>query len=197
MNKVMQKHFGRIFVMSGPSGSGKTTLHQKLLLDKKIKKRLVKTISATTRKKRAGERHGQHYLFLTEKQFLNNIKKGYFLEWQKVFTDYYGTPKAQAEKILKTGKNILLCIDVKGAKIVFKAFKDAVGLFIKAPSLSILKKRLQKRGTESAQALARRLDIARREMKEAKHYRYLVVNTDVKKAVQKLKRIVIEELKAG
>jgi len=193
----MQKHFGRIFVMSGPSGSGKTTLHQKLLLDKKIKKRLVKTISATTRKKRAGERHGQHYLFLTEKQFLNNIKKGYFLEWQKVFTDYYGTPKAQAEKILKTGKNILLCIDVKGAKIVFKAFKDAVGLFIKAPSLSILKKRLQKRGTESAQALARRLDIARREMKEAKHYRYLVVNTDVKKAVQKLKRIVIEELKAG
>ena len=193
----MQKHFGRIFVMSGPSGSGKTTLHQKLLLDKKIKKRLVKTISATTRKKRAGERHGQHYLFLTEKQFLNNIKKGYFLEWQKVFTDYYGTPKAQAEKILKTGKNILLCIDVKGAKIVFKAFKDAVGLFIKAPSLSILKKRLQKRGTESAQALARRLDIARREMKEAKHYRYLVVNTDVKKAVQKLKRIVIEELKTG
>lgn len=193
----MQKHFGRIFVMSGPSGSGKTTLHQKLLLDKKIKKRLVKTISATTRKKRAGERHGQHYLFLTEKQFLNNIKKGYFLEWQKVFNDYYGTPKAQAEKILKTGKNILLCIDVKGAKVVFKAFKDAVGFFIKAPSLSILKKRLQKRGTESAQALAHRLDIARREMKEAKHYRYLVVNTDVKKAVQKLKRIVIEELKVG
>jgi guanylate kinase len=191
----MQKQQGRIFVMSGPSGSGKTTLHHQLLLDKKIRKYLVKTVSVTTRKKRPGESQGKHYLFLSEKQFLQNIKKGYFLEWQKVFTDYYGTPKAQVEKILKTGKSILLCIDVKGARVVFKAFKDAVGLFIKAPSLESLKKRLQKRGTESAQALAYRMDIARREMKEAKRYRYIVVNKDVKKAAQRLKSIVNKELR--
>lgn len=182
-------------MMSGPSGSGKTTLHHKLLLDKKISRYLVKTISATTRKKRAGEKHGKHYLFLTKRDFLQRIKKGFFLEWQKVFADHYGTPKAQAEKILKGGKNILLCIDVKGAKVVFKHFKDAVGIFVKAPSLAILKKRLQNRGTETKKATDLRLSTARREMKEAKRYTYIIVNDDIQRAVGEIKHIICKELK--
>jgi len=194
LNKDMQRHLGRIFVMSGPSGSGKTTLHRKLLLDKKLSHFLVKTVSATTRKKRVGEEHGKHYLFLTEKDFLQRIKKGYFLEWQKVFTDYYGTPKAQAEKLLKSGKSILLCIDVKGAKVVFKNFKSAVGIFIKAPSFKALKQRLVRRGTETKKAMERRLATARREMKEARRYSHVVVNDNVQRAVQEIKRIVNQEL---
>jgi len=186
---------GRIIVISGPSGSGKTTLHQQLLLDKKIGRYLVKTVSATTRIKRPGEKNGKQYLFFNEKQFLQGIKNGYFLEWQKVFTNYYGTPKQQTEKILKSGKNVLLCIDVKGAKTVFKAFKDVVSIFIKAPSLDILKKRLENRKTENKKSIGLRLRIARREMKEIKRYQHVVVNDDVKKAVQRLKKIVNQELK--
>ncbi len=181
-------------MMSGPSGSGKTTLHHKLLLDKKIKKYLVKMVSATTRKKRVGEKHGKHYLFLDKKDFLQRIQKKYFLEWQKVFVDYYGTPKSQAEKILRSGKNVLLCIDVKGAKVVFKHFKDAIGIFIKAPSLAILKKRLAKRGTETKKAMDLRLLVARREMKEARRYAHVVINDDVQRAVKEIKRIVYKEL---
>ena len=181
--------------MSGPSGAGKTTLHQKLLLDRTMKKHLVKIVSATTRKKRPGERPGQHYVFLTKAQFAQNIRKGYFLEWQKVFTDHYGTPKAAAEKILRSGKSVLLCIDVKGARVVFKAFKDAVGLFVTAPSFAALKERLQLRQTEDAWALKRRLAVARQETKEARRYDYVVVNRKIARAVYELKQIIKKELK--
>lgn len=184
---------GKIFVLSGPSGSGKTTLHHALLLDKSVKKILVKTISATTRLPRPGEKHKVHYLFFSKKSFETRIRKGYFLEWQKVFTDYYGTPKAQAQKVLRSGKNVLLCIDVKGAKVVFKLFPDAVGIFVKAPTWCVLKKRLQGRGTEGKKIVEYRLAIARREMKEAKRYHYVVVNDRIAQAVKQLKEILQKE----
>lgn len=186
---------GKIFVLSGPSGSGKTTLHNSLLRDKKISQKLVKLVSATTRKRRGKEKSGKHYLFFTKKDFLSCAKRGYFLEWQKVFTDYYGTPKVNAEKVLKTGKNVLLCIDVKGAKVIFRKRKDAVGIFIKAPSVAALKTRLKKRGTEDASTVSRRLAVAKQELKEAKRYRYVVVNDKLSKAVSKLKNIIKKELK--
>jgi guanylate kinase len=186
---------GKILVLSGPSGSGKTTLHNCLLKDRKIKARLVKVVSATTRKKRVGEKQGKQYWFFTKKQFLARKDQGYFLEWQKVFSDYYGTPKAQAEKILKRGKNVLLCIDVKGARVVFKNFKNAVGIFIKAPSAAALKNRLAARGTENAKTMKHRLAVAQQEMKEAKRYRYVVVNDRIQKAVGRLKKIMNKELR--
>jgi guanylate kinase len=184
---------GKIFVLSGPSGSGKTTLHNKLLLDKKIRKCLVKTVSATTRLPRPGEKNKVHYLFFSKKIFQARIKTGYFLEWQKVFRDYYGTPKAQAERILRSGKNILLCIDVKGARAVFGLFSDAVGIFVKTSSLNVLRKRLQGRGTESKDIVAHRLTVARQELKEAKRYHYVVVNDRAQRAVKELKNIIIKE----
>ncbi|HOD12877.1 MAG TPA: guanylate kinase [Candidatus Omnitrophota bacterium] len=185
---------GKIFVLSGPSGSGKTTLHNALLCDKKTRKSLIKTISATTRLPRAGEKNKVHYLFFSKKLFQSRIKKGYFLEWQKVFNDYYGTPKAQAKRVLRAGRSVLLCIDVKGAKVVFDLFPDAVGIFVKAPSLDALRKRLQGRGTEGKKVIAHRLAVARKELKEAKRYRYVIVNDQIKKAVKELKSIVEQEL---
>jgi len=186
---------GKIFVLSGPSGSGKTTLHDHLFRDKRLRKKLVKLISVTTRKKRAGEIAGKHYLFFTKKDFLQRVRRGYFLEWQKVFTDYYGTPKLAVDKTLKSGKNVLLCIDVKGAKVVFKKCPEAVGIFVKAPSSAVLKERLSNRGTEDASALRHRLAVAQREMKEAKRYNYVVVNDKISKAVAALKKIIRKEVR--
>lgn len=186
---------GKIFVLSGPSGSGKTTLHNHLLRDQRLRKKLVKLVSVTTREKRAGEKAGKHYLFFGKRDFLQRTKRGYFLEWQKVFTDYYGTPKLAVDKTLKSGKNVLLCIDVKGAKIVFKKCPEAVGIFVKAPSSAVLKQRLSRRGTEDIKAVRRRLSVAQQEMKEAKRYDYVVVNDKISKAVAALKKIIQKELR--
>ncbi len=93
-------------------------------------------------------------MFLSTKMFEERIKKGYFLEWEKVFDHYYGTPKKQALKLLKKGINVLLCIDVKGAKTVAREFPQALKIFIKAPSMKILERRLKARGSESRESLS-------------------------------------------
>lgn len=180
----------KMVVISGPSGCGKTTLHKALLAAPLFKGKLVKSISATTRSRRPGERHGRDYLFLSRRMFEDRIKKGYFLEWEKVFNHYYGTPKRQALNLLKKGVNVLLCIDVKGAKNVAREFPDAVKVFIKAPSLKVLEARLKARGSETQESLATRLKVARKELKEAGNYDYVVINADLKKAQETLRNIV-------
>src|SRR5881392_3567491 len=105
---------GKIIIISGPSGSGKTTLHKMLLESTKLKEKLVKSISVTTRPMRGGEKEGRDYIFVSVLKFQYKIKAGHFLEWQKVFDNYYGTPKKNVRDLLKAGKNVLLCIDVKG-----------------------------------------------------------------------------------
>jgi guanylate kinase len=142
-NKAQLTPKAKIVIISGPSGCGKTTLHKALLLSPLFKGKLVKSISATTRKKRPGERPGRDYLFLSTKTFEEKIEKGYFLEWEKVFDHYYGTPKKHALDLLKKGVNVLLCIDVKGAKNVAREFPQALKIFIKAPSMKILEARLK------------------------------------------------------
>src|SRR5450631_2999529 len=102
-NKAPSSYKARIVIISGPSGCGKTTLHKALLLSPLLKGKLVKSISATTRNKRPGERQGRDYLFLSTGVFEERIKKGYFLEWERVFDHYYGTPKTQALNLLKKG----------------------------------------------------------------------------------------------
>jgi len=184
----------RIVIISGPSGCGKTTLHKALLESPLVKGKLVKSISATTRQKRPGERPGRDYLFLSTKVFESRIQKGYFLEWEKVFDHYYGTPKKQALSLLKKGVNVLLCIDVKGAKTVAKEFPQALTVFIKAPSMKILASRLKARGSESKESLSLRLKIASKELKEAKKYDHVVINADLKKALGSLQKIICIEL---
>jgi len=136
---------GKIFIISGPSGSGKTTLYKQLLSGGK---RLVKSISFTTREMRPGEKCGKDYVFVSRKMFLYKERSGHFLESEKVFGNYYGTPYKNVRELLAVGKNVLLCIDVKGAKTVCRKFPQTVRIFIKAPSLKDLKKRLEKRLTE-------------------------------------------------
>jgi guanylate kinase len=187
----------RVVIISGPSGCGKTTLHKALLANPRMKGKLVKSISATTRPKRPGERAGRDYLFLSIKMFEERIKKGYFLEWEKVFDHYYGTPKKHALDLLKKGINVLLCIDVKGAKTVRQGFPQALKIFIKAPSLKILEARLKARGSESRASLGLRLKVARKELKEARFYDHVVINADLNKALRTLQQIVCKDLGIG
>ena len=197
LNKASQFPKAKIVIISGPSGCGKTTLHKALLASPLLKGKLVKSISATTRNKRPGERPGRDYLFLSTEIFEQRIKKGYFLEWERVFDQYYGTPKKQALILLKKGVNVLLCIDVKGAKTVAGEFPDALKIFIKAPSMKVLEGRLTARGSESKESLEIRLKVARRELKEAKNYDHVVINADLNKALGELQQIVYRELRIG
>lgn len=185
---------GRIVIISGPSGSGKTTLHKMLLESPRLKGELVKSISATTRDQRPGEQDGRDYLFITPKMFRYKIQAGHFLEWQRVFDNYYGTPKKVVRELLCAGKNVLLCIDVKGAKVVHRMFPDALSVFIKAPSMSVLKQRLDCRAQDSSESRALRLKVARLELREAKNYNFQIVNDRLDVAYRQLEKIIMGAL---
>ena len=194
LNKAISTTKARIVIISGPSGCGKTTLHKALLINPLLKGKLVKSFSATTRSKRPGERDGRDYLFLNTETFEQRIKKGYFLEWERVFDNYYGTPKQQALNLLKKGINVLLCIDVKGAKTVAQEFPGALKIFVKAPSMKVLEARLMARASETKESLSLRLKVARKELKEAKHYDHVIINADLNKALDELQQIVCHDL---
>lgn len=185
---------GRIIILSGPSGSGKTTLYQKLLKSSVFKGKLVKSISATTRSPRKGERNGKDYLFLSKEEFLTKKKKGLFLESMKVFDNYYGTPKENVKDALKKGKNVLLCIDVQGAAFIRKKCKNALMIFVKTPTLKDLENRLQNRATENSKSLELRLKIAEKELKQASEYDHIVVNDVLARAYRELAKILREEI---
>ncbi len=193
-NNAKKKRKGRIVIISGPSGSGKTTLHERLLSCKKMKKVLVKSISATTRPPRKGEKNGRDYFFLSEKMFLYKKHAGHFLESERVFLYYYGTPNKNVQDHLKSGRNVLLCIDVKGAKTVWRKHPRTLKIFIKAPSLDVIQKRMKKRATESDKDLALRLSTARKELKEAKKYDYVIVNDELNRAAKELETVILKEL---
>ncbi len=197
MKKVMSrqragvKHGGLLLVLSAPSGAGKTTvIHQLLRRDK----RLVKSISWTTRKPRHGERNGKDYFFVSRKQFLSAIRRNGFLEWAKVYREYYGTPKSYVQDKLAHGKDVVLVIDTRGAKQVRRS-RPNVLVFLKAPSLAVLKSRLKGRNSESKSQLAARIHEARYEMKQARWYDYQVVNRTVSQAVRDIKKILEKERK--
>ena len=185
---------GKIFILSGPSGSGKTTLYKKLLASRKLAGKLVKSVSMTTRPRRVGEKHGRDYLFADEKAFLNMKKKDQFLESQKVFDNFYGTPRRSVEKLLAQGKNVLLAIDVKGAKVVSRKFPKAYKIFIKAPSWNDLKKRLEGRGSEHKDSVQLRLKTASQELKEARNYDYVVINDRLAHAFKELETFVLTKI---
>ncbi|MBL8014317.1 MAG: guanylate kinase [Candidatus Omnitrophica bacterium] len=185
---------GRIVIISGPSGSGKTTLYKMLLESPRLKGNLVKSISATTRSSREGEKHGREYLFISLKMFQHKINAGHFLESQKVFDNYYGTPKKVVKDLLAQGKHVLLCIDVKGAKVVQKIFPNAITVFIRTRSLSVLKRRLESRGQDDPDSRELRLKIARSELKEAKLYDFQIINDRLDVAYKQLEDFVANAL---
>ena len=185
---------GRVIILSGPSGAGKTTLHDLLLKAPRFSGRLIRSISATTRKPRGQERHGREYLFLSKAMFEHKIKTGQFLEWMKVFDNYYGTPMKNVRDALKRGKHVLLCIDVKGAAVVRKKIPDALMVFVKTSTLKELRCRLEGRGTDTPASVSLRLRTAREELKEASQYDVVIVNNKLEVAFNELKAALSKSL---
>jgi guanylate kinase len=184
---------GKLFVISASSGTGKTTLARELL---KEDKNLVASISYTTRPPRSNEHNGADYFFVTKKEFLDKKKKSGFLEWANVFGRFYGTPKAEVEEHLRRGRDVLLLIDVQGAKKIKRTRPDAVFIFLAPPSKEELKKRLEKRGTESKQEINRRYKVATTELKELNDLAlcdYRIVNRYIPRALEVLEGIIRAE----
>lgn len=191
---MKNKKKGKIIILSGPSGSGKTTIHEKALLSKKLKGKVSRSVSMTTRKKRQGEKNRRDYFFISAKMFLYKVRAGHFLEWARVFDHYYGTPLKHVRDLLKSGKSVLLCIDVQGARQVMKRCPEAVSIFIKPPSMEELKRRLVKRGTEEEKTLVMRLNMADKEMKEAKRYSRIVTNSVLSAACREVEQFILQEI---
>ncbi len=174
---------GKLIIVSGPSGVGKTTvlrqLYETCLLP------LEPSVSATTRPNRPGEVDGQSYYFLDADDFQQRRQAGDFLECIEVFGHghWYGTLRAPVESALATGKWIVLEIDVEGADEVLKHYPDAITIFIHPGSLEELERRLRGRGTETEDALARRLEVASRELAAADRYRQTVINQTIDQTV--------------
>ena len=186
---------GRLFVLSGPSGVGKSTLVRR------IRKRLPDlhySVSATTRRQRAGEIDGVHYWFVDEQQFRDLIAGAALLEHALFAGNYYGTPAAAVEQRLAAGQDVLLEIEVQGARQVRAAAgADAILLFLKPPSFAELARRLVGRGTESAEARQRRLDAARLELDAESEFDHTVVNTDLDAATDALVALMTEPASTG
>ena len=182
---------GKIFVISGPSGSGKTTLLTSLIQDKKISKLLVKSCSITTRPKRSKEREAKEYFFVNPAEFRRLLKAKKILEWTRYLGYYYGTPKGTLEKQIKNGKNVGLCLDLKGAKILKKIYPDnTVTIFVLPPSLSVLKERIKNRCRRTnQQEVAQRMLLARRELRAANKFDYCILNQNLSVALKELKNI--------
>ncbi len=201
---IKTKNQGLLIVVSGPSGSGKSTLDQ-LLISKR--KNIVMSISDTTRKIRGEEKDGVDYNFITNEEFQNNIKNNKYLEYANVYADtYYGTPEDFVNKKLNNGIDVILEIDIEGARKVNEKRKDAIFIFIMPPSMQILKNRLVARKTETKEQVIERFKTAYKEINEVSKYNYVVVNDNLDEALSKMDAIItcekcrvdrIEELDVG
>ena len=180
---------GLLVVVSGPSGAGKGTICQALL----ERTPLAYSVSATTRKPRAGEVDGVNYHFLSVEAFEEMIEKDGLLEWAKVYDNYYGTPLKKVEEKLAAGEDILLEIDTQGALNVMERCPDGTFIFLLPPSLEELRRRITGRGTESEESLARRLAAARDEIRLGRRYRYAVLNDTVEDATTRIQTILTAE----
>jgi guanylate kinase len=180
---------GKLVVISGPSGVGKTTLLRRLLA---ALPRLVPSVSATTRPPRAGEREGVDYHFLSTEEFERRRDAGEFLEFCRVYgrQHWYGTLVAEVAPRLAAGQWVVLEIDVEGTLNVLERYPEAITIFVEPSHPDQLLHRLQGRGTESPEAMARRLEVARRELLEAHRYRHRVVNDDVDTALEAIRRVL-------
>ncbi len=179
-----------LFIVSAPSGTGKTTLVERLV--QRIPN-LCLSRSYTSRTARPGEQDGVDYNFISRQRFEEMARAGEFLEWADVFGNYYGTCAADTERCLANGQDIVLVIDVQGAKQVRSSGVESVGIFVLPPSAEILEQRLRGRSKDSEVEIGKRLDAARREVGEFASYEYVVVNDELDGAVERLRAIVLAE----
>lgn len=186
---------GLIFVVSGPSGSGKTSLRDKLLCDSKLKTKLVKSVSFTTRPKRSGEKNARDYFFITEPEFRQKLKAKKILEWTRYLGYYYATAKDHVEKRLKSGRHVILCLDLKGALRIKRLYPaNTRTIFILPPSIKALRERIERRCNKTdKRETSERIKLARKEVLAARVYDYSLVNKNMEQAVNKLRNIVLRE----
>lgn len=182
--------YGRLFVLSGPSGVGKGSLRKALI---SVLPDIVRSVSATTRPPRPTEIDGVDYHFLTRDRFDADIAENRFYEYAEYDRNYYGTPCEPVESLRAQGIDVMLEIEVQGAKIIRALAQDAILIFVTPPSLEALEERLRTRGTDSEARIAERLRIATMELECLPLYDYRVVNDDFEQALDQLRAIVIAE----
>jgi len=177
-------------ILSAPSGGGKTTIARRLL---ERRQDLGYSVSCTTRAPRDGEVDGRDYRFLSREAFETAVSRGEFAEWAEVHGNLYGTLRTEVERVLGTGRHVLMDIDVQGARQFHTAFPQTVLIFVLPPSGEVLKSRLTGRGSEDRSKLLVRLRNARAELSEVGHYHYVVVNDNLDRAVDQVSAIIDAE----
>lgn len=181
---------GKLIVITAPSGAGKTTITRHLLSSFDC---FDFSVSATTRKRRSYEEHGKHYYFINEKKFKALVKEKAFVEWEEVYEgQFYGTLKAEVERIWANGKHIIFDIDVKGARNIKKLYKDrCMAVFIKPPSLEVLVERLIYRRTEDPKSLKKRIQKVKRELKYEKKFDQVLINDKLDFALKEAENLIL------
>jgi guanylate kinase len=179
-----------VFIVSAPSGSGKSTLVSRLLKDVP---RLLFSVSYTTRAPRGNERQDEDYHFISRAEFEERIARDEFLEWAEVFGNYYGTHREILDRARSEGFDVVLDIDVQGARQLKGRIPDAVSIFILAPSREILEQRLHDRSEDPPEVIARRLREATEEIRNCRAYDYVLVNDEVERSADTLEAIVKAE----
>ena len=185
---------GMLLVISGPSGTGKGTLIERLMKEDPT---LVFSVSATTRAPRPGEIDGVHYHFVTNEQYDQLVAENAFVEYANVHGNRYGTLRSEVYERLERGENVVLDIDVQGALNVIASEKEKVSVFILPPSMQVLRERLTGRGTETQEAVERRLHNAVWEISQKDKYRYKVINDDLESCLRTLQAIIEAEKHAS
>lgn len=178
---------GRLLVISGPSGAGKSTVIDAVL---RRRPKLSYSISFTTRSPRGKEKDGVEYHFVSETAFKKMIDAGEFVEWANVHGFYYGTSAVFIEDTRRSGRDILLDIDVEGAGKLFSTYPDAISVFVTPPNLDVLEKRLANRATDKPEIVKRRMKNAKGEMDHADRYDYVLVNNELEETVSRLEEII-------
>ncbi len=178
---------GIIYIISGPSGGGKTTLTKRVMADLD---NLRFSVSCTTREPREGEVDGRDYRFVSVSKFNEMVKENKFAEYANVYGNLYGTPIDQFEIAKKCGVDLILDIDVQGAKQIRDKYSEAVFCFVAPSSIEELERRLTLRGSEGSSVIQKRLSVAQKEMEETEHYDYIIHNDDLEQAVSALKDII-------
>jgi len=181
---------GNLIILTSPSGGGKGTLILHLM---SMNIGIGYSVSYTTRKMREGEINGRDYFFVTDEDFKTRIANNEFLEYATVHGNYYGTSKALVDSHIAEGKDVILEIDVQGAKIVLKKMPQAVSIFIMPPSFEALSYRLTTRATETSEQLSLRLNNSFDEVREYEDFEYVVINDEIDSATKRLESIILAE----